>query len=89
MTLLRMLRTDLDVPLTSRRSCSWAAYYLLAIVVGVLVLLMTLYHKQIINWLKPAAEWMRECVPFPPPLLLPLRVAGALKGCAKRGAGSL
>lgn len=27
---------------------------------------MTLYHKQIINWLKPAAEWMRECVPFPP-----------------------
>ncbi|KAG8834036.1 Tlg2-vesicle protein [Serendipita sp. 399] len=35
-------------------------WYLAAIVCLVLVALMTLYHKEIVNWLKPAAQWMQQ-----------------------------
>jgi len=35
-------------------------YYLALIATLVLVALMTIYHTQIVNWLKPAAQWMKD-----------------------------
>lgn len=45
------------------------ALYLVLIVITVLVILMSVFHKEIVNWLKPAAEWMHRCVYPPPPLV--------------------
>jgi len=39
-----------------------AAYYILALVIAVLAALLFIYHKQITTWLRPAADWMKECV---------------------------
>lgn len=35
-----------------------AAWYLALIIIIVLVVLMSVFHKEIVNWLTPAAEWM-------------------------------
>jgi len=37
-----------------------SAYYIALIVICVLVILMSVFHKEIVNWLKPAADWMHE-----------------------------
>ena len=50
----------------SRPSCSpsvahlCAGYYVAFIVCLVGVILFTLYHKEIVHWLRPAADWMHE-----------------------------
>lgn len=36
------------------------AHYIALILITVLVILMSVYHKQIVEWLKPAAQWMHE-----------------------------
>jgi hypothetical protein len=36
------------------------AWFLAGIVCIVLVALMTIYHKEIVHWLKPVADWMHE-----------------------------
>ncbi|RDX39542.1 hypothetical protein OH76DRAFT_1491035 [Lentinus brumalis] len=38
----------------------WLWYYVAFIVCLVGVILFTVYHSQIVNWLKPAATWMHE-----------------------------
>lgn len=38
----------------------WLWWYLLGSVIATLVILMTLYHKQIVNWLHPVAIKMKE-----------------------------
>lgn len=35
-------------------------YYVILIVIVTLVALMTIYHKEIVLWLKPAAQWMES-----------------------------
>jgi len=35
-----------------------SAWYIALIIICVLVTLMSIYHKEIVIWLKPAAEWM-------------------------------
>lgn len=35
-------------------------YYLALVLISVLVILMTVYHKQIVAWLKPVAQWMKD-----------------------------
>ncbi len=35
-------------------------WYVILIVCAVVVILMTVYHDQIVTWLTPAAEWMRD-----------------------------
>ena len=34
-------------------------YYVIGIILVVLFTLMTIYHEQIIDWLKPRTDWMR------------------------------
>ncbi|KAI0706607.1 snare associated Golgi protein-domain-containing protein [Earliella scabrosa] len=41
----------------------WAWYYVAFIVCLVGVILFTLYHKEIVHWLRPAADWMHD-LPF-------------------------
>ncbi|KAI0819566.1 snare associated Golgi protein-domain-containing protein [Trametes gibbosa] len=41
----------------------WLWYYIAFVVCLVGVILFTVYHKQIVNWLKPAADWMHD-LPF-------------------------
>ncbi|EIN03921.1 hypothetical protein PUNSTDRAFT_128506 [Punctularia strigosozonata HHB-11173 SS5] len=38
----------------------WLWYYILGAILVVLTALMTIYHKQIVHWLTPAGEWMRD-----------------------------
>ncbi|RPD69744.1 hypothetical protein L226DRAFT_548049 [Lentinus tigrinus ALCF2SS1-7] len=38
----------------------WLWYYVIFIVCLVGVILFTVYHSQIVNWLKPAATWMHD-----------------------------
>ncbi|WOO83356.1 Golgi apparatus membrane protein TVP38 [Vanrija pseudolonga] len=38
----------------------WWYWYLAFIVISVLVILMVLYHDQIVHWLMPAANWMKN-----------------------------
>ncbi|KAH8094478.1 snare associated Golgi protein-domain-containing protein [Cristinia sonorae] len=38
----------------------WTWYYVVGVILIVLVTLMTVYHKQIVNWLQPAANWMHD-----------------------------
>ncbi|ORY31839.1 snare associated Golgi protein-domain-containing protein [Naematelia encephala] len=38
----------------------WWGYYLALVLIAVLVTLMTIYHDQIVTWLKPAADWMKD-----------------------------
>lgn len=40
----------------------WTGWYLLGIVIATLVILMTLFHKEIVNWLHPVAVKMKEYV---------------------------
>lgn len=35
-----------------------SAWYIAFIIIVVLVILMSVYHKEIVDWLTPAAEWM-------------------------------
>lgn len=35
-------------------------YYVAVVIILILTALMTLYHKQIVHWLRPAADWMHE-----------------------------
>lgn len=37
-----------------------ADWYIIGIVITVLVVLMTVYHDQIVRWLTPATNWMKE-----------------------------
>ncbi|KAI8995701.1 snare associated Golgi protein-domain-containing protein [Trametes punicea] len=41
----------------------WIWYYVAFIVCLVAVILFTVYHQQIVDWLKPAADWMHD-LPF-------------------------
>ncbi|KZT22400.1 hypothetical protein NEOLEDRAFT_1071599 [Neolentinus lepideus HHB14362 ss-1] len=38
----------------------WLWYYVAVILITVLVGLITIYHTQIVHWLKPAADWMHQ-----------------------------
>ncbi|KAI0788380.1 hypothetical protein C8Q74DRAFT_1367107 [Fomes fomentarius] len=38
----------------------WAWYYVAFVVCLVGVVLFTVYHKTIVHWLRPAADWMHE-----------------------------
>ncbi|KAI0031118.1 hypothetical protein K488DRAFT_52753, partial [Vararia minispora EC-137] len=38
----------------------WLWYYLAIILVSVIVALVTIYHRQIVHWLTPAANWMKN-----------------------------
>ncbi|BEJ10710.1 hypothetical protein CspHIS471_0101320 [Cutaneotrichosporon sp. HIS471] len=38
----------------------WWYWYIILILCTVLVILMTVYHDQLVKWLTPAAEWMRD-----------------------------
>ena len=42
-----------------------AGYYVAIIVGTVIFALFTIFHKQIVNWLQPAANWMHRCVSVP------------------------
>ena len=47
----------------SARADGWPAplgYYVAFIIALIGVALFTIYHKQIVDWLKPAADWMHE-----------------------------
>ena len=35
-------------------------YYVGLTIIGVLTALITIYHKQIVHWLTPAANWMHQ-----------------------------
>jgi hypothetical protein len=41
---------------------SCEAYYIGFVAIIVIATLITIYHKQIVIWLMPAANWMHECV---------------------------
>ena len=44
-----------------RADCSGrAGYYVIGIIVAVVSILFTVYHKQIVAWLQPAANWMHK-----------------------------
>ncbi|ORX37080.1 hypothetical protein BD324DRAFT_656291 [Kockovaella imperatae] len=38
----------------------WWFYYLLCILLAVLVALMAIYHDEIVEWLRPVANWMKD-----------------------------
>ncbi|KZT51734.1 hypothetical protein CALCODRAFT_503146 [Calocera cornea HHB12733] len=38
----------------------WIPWYIIGLLLVVLTALMTIYHKQIVQWLTPAATWMRD-----------------------------
>ncbi|KDQ58840.1 hypothetical protein JAAARDRAFT_56898 [Jaapia argillacea MUCL 33604] len=38
----------------------WLWYYVAFVIIVVLVALMTIYHTQIVHWLEPVANWMKD-----------------------------
>ncbi|EJU04591.1 hypothetical protein DACRYDRAFT_62746 [Dacryopinax primogenitus] len=49
----------------------WIPWYLIVIVLVVSTILMTVFHTQIVNWMKPAATWMRD---LPAGWLIPVAI---------------
>ncbi|CAL1715905.1 unnamed protein product [Somion occarium] len=49
----------------------WRWYYLIGTIALVFVILFTVYHKQIVNWLHPAAKWMHD---LPAGWLIPIAI---------------
>lgn len=50
-------------------------YYVAFVLIMVITALVTLYHKQIVEWLTPVTQWMHECVgSLPCPSLLSNRL---------------
>lgn len=35
-------------------------YYVIGTIVAIISVLFTVFHKQIVNWLQPAAVWMHK-----------------------------
>jgi len=65
--LKRKLRSNSRTPLPGtlkrvRSVLTHADYYVALVIIIVLVVLMTVYHDQIVEWCEPAANWMKEWV---------------------------
>ena len=54
---MRIARLPVRRVLTALRR---AGYYVIGILVAVVSILFTVYHKQIVAWLQPAANWMHK-----------------------------
>lgn len=63
-----------------RTLCS-AGYYVIGTILVVLSALITIYHDQIVDWLKPAATWMKEYVHIPSCVLIVYRLMGPQFAC--------
>jgi hypothetical protein len=37
-----------------------AGYYVILVLILVITVLVSVYHKQIVHWLTPAAEWLHK-----------------------------
>ncbi|KAG8960362.1 Tlg2-vesicle protein [Tulasnella sp. 419] len=46
-------------------------WYIALVIFGVIIGLITLYHKQLVEWLRPAAEWMKD---FPAGWVIPIAI---------------
>ncbi|THH14146.1 hypothetical protein EW146_g6147 [Bondarzewia mesenterica] len=49
----------------------WLWYYVAFTIIGVITILITVYHKQIVHWLTPATNWMHD---LPAGWLIPIAV---------------